>query len=274
MIYLSPRPAEASSHLYYQHESYLPFASALAPHSPAARLYGFARALNLHWKKKMVSRFSAGKTLLDVGCGTGEFLATMRDAGWQVHGLERDPAAAEFGRTKLKLSIQTGSLTDLEAGPSAFDMVTLWHVLEHLYAPVAALEVLRRHINPAGALIIAVPNIASVDARIYRQHWIALDAPRHVNHFSLASLAQCGARAGFALRWWQQLPLDAFFNTLMSERLEAEAKKTSAWLWPLRLARAVAVASAALVAGSHNPFFSASAGATLVAVFKKNTGKE
>ncbi|MGH7492084.1 MAG: class I SAM-dependent methyltransferase, partial [bacterium] len=223
----------------------------------------------LSWKRKLLSRFCATGSLLDAGCGTGEFLNEMRRAGWKVHGLERDAAASAWAREHLELPVDTGSLHDLDSIHSSFDAITLWHVLEHLYDPRTALEILNRRLEAKGFLVVAVPNAAALDARIYRQNWIALDAPRHVNHFTLETLAGCAHLAGFTLRWWQQLPLDAFFNTLMSEKLAAEIKRAGTWEWPFRFLRAGMVAGLSLVGGSHNPFSSKFRGATIVAVFQK-----
>lgn len=269
MIYLNPRPFEADSGRYYQHAEYLPFASVASPRSLMEKLYAALRRVNLQWKKRLITRFRDRGTMLDAGCGTGELLAFMRARGWQVRGLERDAAAAEWGRTHLQLPIQTGSIDAIADTPETYDVITMWHVLEHVYDPAAALRTLARLLKKEGVLIVAVPNIAGVDAKFYQQHWIALDVPRHVNHFSLSSLARCAAQQGFTLRRWQQLPLDAFFNALLSERLQAAHLQSPAWLMPLRLLRAGALALASLLAGSRTPFTSAPAGATLVAVFEK-----
>lgn len=270
MIYLNPRPREEDSGRYYQHEEYLPFASVATPRSLLDKLYALLRRVNLRWKKKLLARFHQADALLDVGCGTGEFLAFMREAGWQVRGLERDANAAEWGRAHLQLPIQTGSVGDLQSEPQRFSAITMWHVLEHVYDPHAALGLFAKLLREDGVLIIAVPNIASFDAKFYREHWIALDAPRHVNHFTLEALTQLAQANGLALRHWQQLPLDAFFNTLMSERLQAASRHSPIWLMPLRLVRAGALALASLFAGSRLPFASAKRGATLVTVFKKS----
>jgi SAM-dependent methyltransferase len=234
-----------------------------------ARAYDLLRRYNLHWKRKLLSRFCATGSLLDAGCGTGEFLDEMRRAGWKVHGLERDASASAWAREHLQLPVETGSLQDLDSSHSSFDAITLWHVLEHLYDPRGALEILHRRLGAKGFLLIAVPNAAALDAEIYRQNWIALDAPRHVNHFTLETLTGFAHLAGFTLRWWQQLPLDACFNALMSEKLAAEVKKAGVWEWPFRLMRAGLAACMSLLGGGHTPFSTQFRGATIVAVFQK-----
>lgn len=267
MIYLNPRPAEAMSGRYYQHEAYLPFASLAARPTATQKLYDYLRQINLRWKRRLLSRFCARGALLDVGCGTGEFLAFMRASGWQVRGLERDPAAADWGRRNFQLDIETGSVQDLKAG-SPSDVITLWHVLEHLYSPKAALLHLRDQLTEGGQLIIAAPHIESFDARVYGSDWIALDVPRHVNHFTLPALQRLAETCGFHLLACRQLPLDAFFNAMMSEQLQAQARKSRSWFLPLRFACAGAVAATSLIAGSR--FFPGRfRGATLVVVLQK-----
>lgn len=113
MVYLNPRPSEADSGMYYKHAEYLPFASVASPRSPIEKLYAALRRMNLRWKKDLIERFVVSGDMLDVGCGTGELLAFMREAGWRVRGLERDAAAAEWGRNNLQLEIQIGSIAEL-----------------------------------------------------------------------------------------------------------------------------------------------------------------
>ncbi len=284
MVYLNPRPREADSGRFYEHAEYLPFASLAHNRSLLARLYDLLRRANLNWKRRVITKFwqstkgdspFATCNLLDVGCGTGEFLAVMKAAGWQVEGLERDERAAVWAREHQQIAVSTGSVEQLTESTQQYDVITLWHVLEHLYDSGQALEIIARRLRENGVLLIAVPNIAGIDARIYKSNWVALDAPRHVNHFSLDTLARLGSKHGLTLRWWRQLPLDAFFNALMSEKLAAQ-RRSGRWLrprgflWPLRLFRASFVALASLIAGSHTPFSYAAFGASLVCFFEKS----
>jgi len=276
MIYLNPRPAEKKSGQFYEHADYLPFASLTSSPSLIARVYERGRRANLRWKRRVVTEFlqrnndqkAAGK-LLDVGCGTGEFLAEMKLAGWQVEGLERNERAVQWARDQQQISVIAGGVEQLADSIQQYDLISLWHVLEHLYRPGPALEILAKRLRADGCLLIAVPNIAGVDARVYKSSWVALDAPRHVNHFSLDTLGRLAAKHGLTLRWWRQLPLDNFFNTLMSEKLAAQQRRGRFYLWPLRLLRACGVACASYIGGSHTPLSYASYGASLVCFFEK-----
>jgi 2-polyprenyl-3-methyl-5-hydroxy-6-metoxy-1,4-benzoquinol methylase len=282
MIYLNPRPVEEKSGQFYEHADYLPFASIASSPSLFARIYELVRRANLRWKRRIVTEFlqrNTGQrtpsneqqaTLLDVGCGTGEFLVEMKTAGWQVEGLERDERAARWATEHYQIPATVGRVEQLADSTQQYDLITMWHVLEHLYHPGAALEILARRLRKGGCLLIAVPNIAGVDARVYKSNWVALDAPRHVNHFSLETLGRLTSKHGLTLRWWRQLPLDNFFNALMSEKLTAQRGKGRFYLWPLRLLRAFGVACASYLGGSHTPFSYASYGASLVCFFERS----
>lgn len=278
MMYLNPRPPEEKSGQFYEHADYLPFASLTAKRSALSRVYEFIRRANLRWKRQVIANFwqqNAGRLplatchLLDVGCGTGEFLMEMKNAGWTVEGLERDERAAAWAREQHQIPVAAGGVEQLAASMQQYDLITLWHVLEHLYHPGQALEMIVKRLRDNGWLLVAVPNIAGLDARVYKSNWIALDAPRHVSHFSLETLSRLARQHGLTLRWWRQLPLDAFFNAFMSEKLIAQ-RQGKWYLWPLRWLRAFAVAGASYVGGSHTPFSYAAYGASLVCFFEKS----
>ncbi len=282
MVYLNPRPLEEKSGQFYEHADYLPFASLGLKRSLVPQIYSLVRRFNLRWKCRTINDYlqriqratsneqPATRALLDVGCGTGEFLAEMKTAGWQVEGLERDERAAKWAAEHHQISVMSGRVEQLADSTQQYDLITLWHVLEHLYRPGETLEILAHRLRKGGYLLIAVPNIAGVDARVYKSNWVALDAPRHVNHFSLETLSRLASKHGLTLRWWRQLPLDNFFNALMSEKLAAQRRKGRFYLWPLRLLRAFGVACASYLGGSHTPFSYASYGASLMCFFEKS----
>ena len=133
--------------------------------------------------------------LLDVGCGSGLFLARMRELGWQVSGIEPDPQAARIGRELRGLDIRDHAIDDLQ--PGSFDAVTLHHVIEHVPDPLATLAGVRRLIRPRGQLVVVTPNTRSIGRRIFQRNWIHWDPPRHLHLFSSRSLALVAQRAGF-----------------------------------------------------------------------------
>ena len=133
----------------------------------------------------------AGRSLLDFGCGDGPFLLDARSQGWNVAGVERNPpASAGFPIVS--------NLDDLHG--QTFDCITVWHVMEHLEAPLPFLRRLRNHMNPGALLLLAVPNLASFQSRAAGASWLALDIPRHLFHYTPDSLAKALQAGGFALQ--------------------------------------------------------------------------
>lgn len=251
LIYLNPRPVEAASGQFYHDAAYLPFASAKHEQAPIERLYVQLRRWNNRWKRRWLEKAYPQKgALLDIGCGTGEFMQEMQNAGWKVRGVEKDPRAAAYAMEHLKLNVFIGSIDSIPAVDGTYDVITMWHVLEHLYEPHKALIRARDLLKPGGLLLIAVPNVESLDAKVYRNSWIAFDAPRHLQHFRLKTLRMiCGMHKLSYVRH-ENIPLDAFFNAMMSELLDAERKGRKNVIYRgMRLIRGVAVAKMALLAG-------------------------
>jgi 2-polyprenyl-3-methyl-5-hydroxy-6-metoxy-1,4-benzoquinol methylase len=271
MVYLSPRPPESESWRYYQHEEYLPFSSAQEGGSLTEQVYKAVRKVNLRWKRKLIEHYWRGGTakgagrLLDVGCGTGEFLEAVRRGGWQVDGLERDEKASTWARENYGLSVRTGNVQDIPGDAGPFDVITMWHVVEHLYDPAGVVRRLLSLLEKDGFLLIAVPNIGGIDAMVYGANWIALDTPRHVNHFTADTLTRLLTDAGFTSISRRQLPFDPFFNTLMSEELGRKRSRSSHFTLPFRFLRAGLVSLCSLAGGSR--LLSGRYGATLVFLF-------
>jgi SAM-dependent methyltransferase len=137
--------------------------------------------------------------LLDVGCGGGAFLERMRLQGWEVTGLDASAAIVARVRRELGLPILLGSLPRPDLTPQSFELVTLWQSLEHLPRPLEALSDARRLLAPGGRLMVSVPNIASGPYRWFGSAWFGLDLPRHLLHFTPATLRAMLHRAGFAI---------------------------------------------------------------------------
>lgn len=135
--------------------------------------------------------------LLDVGCGPGGNLATLQDLGWDAYGIELSEAAVEQARARVGDRIHMGTLDDAPFAPESFDVVMLSHSLEHLYGPAAAIARVRHLLKPNGLLIIAVPNAASLEAKLFGQWWVPWDPPRHLYHFEPATLTRLLEQAGF-----------------------------------------------------------------------------
>jgi 2-polyprenyl-3-methyl-5-hydroxy-6-metoxy-1,4-benzoquinol methylase len=138
--------------------------------------------------------------LLDVGCGNGQFLARMRDLGWDVAGVEPDPSAARIARQRFGLNVYNGILEGISLREQSFDAITMNHVAEHLHDPVGTFRRCGRLLKGNGLLVIITPNLRSIGHRFWRSSWRDLDIPRHLFLFTGKSLAACLGRAGLAVR--------------------------------------------------------------------------
>jgi len=135
--------------------------------------------------------------LLDVGCGSGSFLAFMRRAAWEVHGVEPDPAAAKVAQERFGIPVILGTLPAARLPDASFDAITLNHVIEHVEDPIGLLAECRRILKPDGTLVIVTPNIESLGHQHFRDSWRGLEPPRHLYLFSIDTLRTSAGGAGF-----------------------------------------------------------------------------
>ncbi len=201
---------------YYKSEDYI--SHALKGKGWIARISHLVRKwITLPRRRRWVERLNKGKskTLLDIGCGTGEWLALMKKHHWDVRGTEPDADARTHCTEELHLTVDDA----LEKIPSSsFDVITLWHVLEHMHSLHDSMEQIRRILKPDGTCVIAVPNIESDTAKKYAEDWFAYEVPRHLYHFSMETVEGLSKMHGFEISSCRTLPLDAYYICLMSDR--------------------------------------------------------
>jgi 2-polyprenyl-3-methyl-5-hydroxy-6-metoxy-1,4-benzoquinol methylase len=138
---------------------------------------------------------ASGGSLLDVGCGGGDFIARMRELGWKVAGVETDPVAVERARGR-QLEVRQGDLESAAFDDTSFDAITLAHVIEHVYEPLRLLAECRRILKPNGTLAILTPNSASSGHRHFGRDWLPLDPPRHIHLFNPLNMRRLLESAG------------------------------------------------------------------------------
>jgi 2-polyprenyl-3-methyl-5-hydroxy-6-metoxy-1,4-benzoquinol methylase len=183
------------------------------------KLYHFVRKTTLHRKLRLIEKTTGvqkGK-LLDIGAGTGAFAHTAQLAQWQVTGLEPDTATRERAANLYSITLQnTDALFQLQQ--ESFDAITMWHVLEHVHELHAYIEQIKLLLKKNGRVLIAVPNYTSYDATAYKEYWAAYDVPRHLYHFSPASIRKLLEQHGLRLLVVKPMWYDSFYISMLSEQ--------------------------------------------------------
>jgi SAM-dependent methyltransferase len=197
---------------------------------------------------------------LELGCGDGWLLEALRQAGWDVVGIERSEKAA-LRATRLGLDVQVGDWVGCGFPAASFDLVILWHVLEHLHDPLATLAEVHRVMRSSGRLVIAVPNVDSWQAKVAGRRWVHLDVPRHLYHFDPTTLESLLARAGFQAQVWSWFsPVYELRGWWEAVAAHAESRAVSRSLQALTIPCALALsivsahrkASAAMTVQAHH----------------------
>jgi len=199
--------------VYYESSDYISHRS--KPDSLISLLYVWSRGFMLTYKHALLKKhLQPNCRLLDIGCGTGSFLAFMSKKGFKVSGIERNVKARSIC-LESNIDVQA---TEAELHPESFDAISLWHVLEHLPHPENSINKYRNLLKPAGLLVVAVPNFESHDSKHYQQDWAALDVPRHLWHFTSKGLIKSAKGVGFDLIKKRALGLDVFYICYLSEK--------------------------------------------------------
>ena len=146
-----------------------------------------------------VERLISSGRVLDIGCGTGEFLAALKKRGWECVGIEPSELAACYAREQFGLDVHSGRLEDVALPEASFDVITLWTVVEHLHDPMIVLKLVSRLLRSDGLLVLSIPDPGSLDARWFGPSWVGFDTPRHLSLFSPKSLGLLLAQSGFKL---------------------------------------------------------------------------
>ena len=210
-------PDAGSIGVYYRSDNYISHTN--TNKGLINQLYHIVRGQTLSNKYRLISsatRSRQGK-MLDIGAGTGAFVAHMKEKGWEATGLEPDEVAREKARTDN--GVQLLEMDHLYSLPQeSFDVITLWHVLEHVHDLHPYMERLKALLRRDGRIFIAVPNYTSHDAAVYREAWAAYDVPRHLYHFSPDSMERLVSAHGLQLQYSQPMWFDSFYISMLSEK--------------------------------------------------------
>jgi len=211
--FTNPKPLDEDLNKYYISNHYI-------SHNNTSRnlfekTYQIIRKFAINRKFSFILSFFKTGKILDIGCGTGDFLNKCKNENWETKGVEPSEIARNQARKNFKLDVEKSSdLSKLKAG---FDIITMWHVLEHVPNLNETIVELKRLINPKGKIIIAVPNLESYDAKYYKKYWAAYDLPIHLYHFSKKTISTLFEKHGFSLIKTKGMKFDSFYVSMLSE---------------------------------------------------------
>ncbi|MCG2610405.1 class I SAM-dependent methyltransferase [Flavobacterium sp. SM15] len=208
-----PQPSLEKLPSYYESEDYISHTD--AKRSLFEKIYHFIKRKAIRDKVKLITKLQPQKgTLLDIGAGTGDFLSEAKNQSWSITGIEPSSKAKAIAVSK---GVHFADALEALENHS-FDVITMWHVLEHVPDLEKQIKELKRLLKPMGTIIIAVPNYKSFDAQHYGKFWAAYDVPRHLWHFSKTSIEKLFARENMQLVKILPMVFDSFYVSLLSEK--------------------------------------------------------
>ena len=212
MLITHPQPSLEKLPSYYESVDYISHTD--GNKSVFEKMYQFVKTIALKNKLKLINSQSAKGRILDIGAGVGDFLTVAKNDGWETIGIEPSDKAKAIAKNKGVSFVE--SLSELES--NSFDVITMWHVLEHVPDLENQIKELKRLIKPTGTVIIAVPNFKSYDAEYYGKFWAAYDIPIHLWHFSKTAIKKIFSKEDLELKEVLPMKFDSFYVSLLSEK--------------------------------------------------------
>lgn len=240
LMFTDPRPPASDWHLYYP-DDYGPYQVktrvrlgkriARGVEAWVARVVGTGplRSLAKLWLDPTILPPAGERRMVDIGCGAAGYMARLRDAGWDVIGLEPSQRAAERAREHYGVTIVEDSFPTVKLTKGSFDLVTAHQVLEHLEDPRAALAAMRELLRPQGRVLITVPNAGSWSSRFFASAWLGWDLPRHLTHFTPASLAALAEGVGLKVQVMRTLPQGGWMRQSAERSRAAGLPRNRRW---------------------------------------------
>lgn len=208
---------------YYKSENYISHTS--SKKGLFERLYHIVRKRAIKKKFNLVGKGRSSGELLDIGCGTGDFLSFVQQQNWKVKGLEPSDDARSMASEK---GLETSAETELYNLPDAtYDRITMWHVLEHVYNLNEDLKQIKRVLKDDGKFFVAVPNRSSYDAQKYGKFWAAYDLPIHLYHFTPADINKLMKAHGMEVEKILPMKFDSYYVSMLSEQYKTGGSKLS-----------------------------------------------
>ena len=227
--FTNPRPTSQRIHQFYRSEKYV-------SHSNVTKgvvnfLYQKVRKHTIRKKIQFINSLSPEqRNILDIGCGTGEFLNACKQSGWNTKGFEPNDTARDYAIKHYKLAV-INKQELLSLPENSFDIITMWHVLEHVHDLEQRMKEVYRLVKPNGTVIIAVPNCLSLDAELYKENWAGYDVPRHLYHFTPNTITQLVHNFGMNVVKMLPMKFDSYYVSMLSEKYKNGSNNYLKAIW-------------------------------------------
>jgi 2-polyprenyl-3-methyl-5-hydroxy-6-metoxy-1,4-benzoquinol methylase len=221
-IFTANAPLLENAGPYYESEEYVEHTD-----TNKGLIYGVyhqARKLMLKFKLSNIRSYSKSTKLLDIGSGSGYFINYMKQNGYNVSGVEISDKAVALCKDKFDISVNSPTEFLAEKLPKDFDIITMWHVFEHVYSFNEYFDILHKSLKENGHVFVALPNPNCFEAKHYKNYWNGFDTPRHLWHFTPKTFKQFAEGHGFEMISMKRLPLDPFFNAMVSSSYKSGLK--------------------------------------------------
>ena len=213
LLKTNPQPSLERLPSYYESEDYISHTD--GKRTLFEKMYHLVKSNAIKNKVKLINQWQPEKgTLLDIGAGTGDFLLEAKKQNWIITGIEPNDKAKQIA---IQKGVSFGTNLE-ELADESFDVISMWHVLEHVPNLEEQIATLKRLLKPNGTIIIAVPNFKSYDAKYYAEFWAAYDVPRHLWHFSKTAIKKLFADQNMQLKKVKPMWFDSFYVALLSEK--------------------------------------------------------
>ena len=214
--FTNPRPTQETIGAYYKSEEYVSHTN--SKKGIINTIYQIVRKRTLKEKVSLINSLVPNKgKILDMGCGTGFFLQACKNDGWKISGIEPDEDARKLAKQNTD-SVINADIFCCYDELDAFDIVTTWHVVEHIHKLNESIAKVNQVLKSGGIFIIAVPNPGSKDAEMYQENWAAYDVPRHLYHFNQSSINQLLQKHNFELIATKPMVFDSYYVSMLSEK--------------------------------------------------------
>lgn len=215
-VLTNPRPGAKEIGKYYESKDYISHSN--TKEGIINKVYHFVKTRAIRKKIKLITNLNPpDKTLLDIGCGTGDFMGKSKENGWQVIGIEPNKEAREISINKYNSIVYDEGGIQLINNQS-ISIITMWHVLEHVHDLNLRIKEINNLLKPGGYAVIAVPNYTSWDAKHYGKFWAAYDVPRHLYHFSPEIIKTLFSKHNLFHVSSLPMKMDAYYVSMLSEK--------------------------------------------------------